>query len=108
MKIDKQHLLGSIEHYHNLLWNEIGQYIQLHNFKVNLQNAYYFQLNEVDDSVEKIILKELYIEDDKIMLKYIVGEGYEPIEFEEYEDELWKFSFNDFVQIINAIKDEIS
>lgn len=106
MKIDKKYLLNSIEHYHNLLWNNITQYVQIHGFKVDLQNAYYFQLNEVDDSVEKIVLKELYIEDDKVMLKYIIGEGYEPFEFEEYEDELWKFSFNDFVQIINAIKDE--
>ena len=105
MKINKQYLLNSIERYHNLLWNNITRYVKLHNAKVNLQNAYYFQLNEADDSVEKIVLKELYIEDDKVMLKYRIGEGYEPIEFEEYEDELWKFSFNDFVQIINAIKE---
>ena len=49
------------------------------------------------------MLKNIISKEDCVIVNYLAGEGFEPIEMTPYEDDIWTFSFDEYVEIINAI-----
>ena len=101
----KENLLNNFSNYRNKIIADIYNYVKQHDNRVNLNNCYYYKIN-LKEFVEKIVLKSLTIEDEDIIVSYLAGEGFEPIEMIPYEDELWVSDSNELFEIINAIKED--
>ena len=99
----KQNLLDSIEDMHTYLCNKICAYVFENGKEINLHNKCFYKISNSEEFVEKIVLKNIISKEDCVIVNYLAGEGFEPIEMTPYEDDIWTFSFDEYVEIINAI-----
>lgn len=102
---DKKNLLNLFEKSRDLVINTLFDYVNSKkNKEVMLSHFNEECLIVVDNTLYTQIYEYLYIEDNKLLIHYTVGEGYEPCEIEEIDCEVNELSMNEIYDIINHIK----
>lgn len=81
---------------YELLKETAGQTVAL-----SSEQKYYCQF----EGVKCYTYDKMYIEDEAVMVDYTVGDGFEPVCYDEYSDELSTFEAYEIIDIVRNIQE---